>query len=258
MQLYWVLLLGAIVPWSGNHALPVREQEGSGSEYNDDLLEGDIKGFANSFDVARNGRVDDNYLWKYRTIPYVISDDFDLEERYKIEEGIAEYHRKTCIRLVPLPDLPDRPAWMDDYIYITRENSGCWSYVGRLGRGAQQLNLQSPGCMSRGTILHEILHAVGFWHEQSRPDRDRFVTINEDNVEDGKMNNFVVHGWEDATILDQPYDVESVMHYSAYAFAKDKNVMTIIPKGGPKVVLGQRIDFSKIDITKINRLYGCT
>lgn len=63
----------------------------------------------------------------------------------------------------------------------------CWSYVGRYG-GPQILSLQPPddrsqNCLgSEGRALHELLHALGIFHEQSRADRDKFVKIHLDNV----------------------------------------------------------------------------
>jgi hypothetical protein len=41
-----------------------------------------------------------------------------------------------------------------------------------------------------GTIQHEIIHALGFHHEQVRPDRDDFVIVHEENISDGREKNF--------------------------------------------------------------------
>ena len=58
-------------------------------------------------------------------------------------------------------------------MYITSEDQGCWSYVGVLSSyDTQGFNLQSPGCDSTGTAMHEIAHALGMSHEQSRTDRE--------------------------------------------------------------------------------------
>src|SRR5262249_26482816 len=39
-------------------------------------------------------------------------------------------------------------------------------------------------------IVHEICHAAGLFHEQSREDRDLFVTIHKDEIQAGKEGNF--------------------------------------------------------------------
>ena len=48
----------------------------------------------------------------------------------------------------------------------------------------QQLSL-GKGCNHKGTIMRELMHAVGFWHEQSRPDRNLYVEVLWENIEDG-------------------------------------------------------------------------
>ena len=66
-----------------------------------------------------------------------------------------------------------------------------------------------------GTIAHEVGHAIGFWHEQSRPDRDDFIRIHRENVTDGKFYNFQPRTWGEIITLDIPYDLGSDMHYGS-------------------------------------------
>jgi hypothetical protein len=96
-----------------------------------------------------------------------------------IKRAMEEYHTRTCIRFVP------RQRDHRDYLLITSEQTGCWSSVGRTG-GPQKLNLQSPGCLTTlGTPVHELMHAVGFLHEQNRQERDKYVTIRWENIQEG-------------------------------------------------------------------------
>lgn len=63
--------------------------------------------------------------------------------------------------------------------------SSCYSPVGRTG-GSQEVAL-GDACLNHGTIQHEILHALGLWHEQSRSDRDDFIQVMWDNIQEGKV-----------------------------------------------------------------------
>jgi hypothetical protein len=112
-------------------------------------------------------------------------------------------------------------------VYITSLDSGCWAYIGEVSDWKSQgLNLQSPGCDSLGTSIHELLHALGQKHEQSRPDRDTYVTVNFAKIEERQKHNFEVDAKEDTV---RPYDMLSLMHYDAKAFSTD-GTDTITPK----------------------------
>ena len=71
-------------------------------------------------------------------------------------------------------------------------------------------------CFQLGIVSHEIGHAIGFHHEQSRPDRDDYVTIHLENVVSGAESNFNKYSWDQVTSEEVPYDIGSVMHYSTH------------------------------------------
>ncbi|KHN72054.1 Zinc metalloproteinase nas-34, partial [Toxocara canis] len=88
----------------------------------------------------------------------------------------------------------------------------CYSNIGRYPFGAQQISIGS-GCTSLGTVAHEIGHALGFFHEQSRYDRDDYVRILGENIEAGYSNQFTKRSSNIIETYGVPYDFGSVMHY---------------------------------------------
>ena len=74
-----------------------------------------------------------------------------------------------------------------------------------------------------GSIIHEIGHAAGFYHEQQRPDRDLFIEVNEENIEEGKEDNFDIRT---SGLTLGPYDYGSIMHYGSRAFSTGGDTIT--------------------------------
>jgi len=135
---------------------------------------------------------------------------------------------------------------------------GCYSYVGMVPQlKAAQLQLQDPGCLSVGTAVHELGHALGMAHEQSRPDRDKYVRIDHSNIKRGRERNFAITP-QAGTHLD--YDYLSVMHYDSFAFAKDRKKPTIYAvkehgRRNPQQDIGQRMGLSKYDVDQVVLAY---
>lgn len=83
--------------------------------------------------------------------------------------------------------------------------------------------------MSIGTIMHEMIHALGYHHEQSRPDRDDYVTIQWNNMKPGKEFNFVKFSYREVSTYGVPYDPHSIMHYQNNSFSRNGQA-TIVAK----------------------------
>uniref|UniRef100_A0A8C8EVB8 Metalloendopeptidase n=1 Tax=Oncorhynchus tshawytscha TaxID=74940 RepID=A0A8C8EVB8_ONCTS len=192
---------------------------------------------------SRNTILGEQYRWP-QTVPYYLKDSLDINAKGVILKAFEQYRLKTCINFVP---------WKGENNYI----SVCYSSVGNRLVGKQRLSI-GRNCDRLATVEHEFLHALGFWHEQSRADRDDYVNIMWDRIEEGKDHNFLIHGESVSRALNVPYDCGSVMHYSKTAFniGSEPSIITKIPSFMD--VIGQRMEFSDSDLLKLNRLYNCT
>ncbi|KAL9696897.1 hypothetical protein quinque_000338 [Culex quinquefasciatus] len=196
---------------------------------------------------SRNGVTNSTLRWPNGTVPYYVEDeDFTDEEELVILKAIKEYHKKTCIKFRPYHK-SDR-----NWVVFRSNSSGCWSSVGMQNDG-QTVNLQSPGCVKHGVVIHELLHALGFFHQQSASDRDEYVRILWDNISPGHEHNFNKYNESTVTAYGVEYDYGSVMHYSGKAFSKNKQ--PTIEALQANVTLGQRKGLSERDITKLEHMY---
>ncbi|XP_071974792.1 low choriolytic enzyme-like [Engystomops pustulosus] len=211
------------------------------------MLQGDIAVKRNRNAVICRGK---SCLWSKAInglvhVPYTLSGNYTLEEKTLIQAAMEEVAVLTCVRFSPRHG-------ESSYLRI-RPYDGCWSYVGRVG-GPQDLSLMTPGCLHWGIIQHELLHSLGFQHEQCRSDRDKYIRINWGNINQDKERNFYKMSTQN---LGVPYDYLSVLHYGKFAFANNAGKPTLEPTGNPHTMIGQRVGLSSLDVAKINKLYEC-
>jgi N-acetylneuraminic acid mutarotase len=190
-----------------------------------------------SFGIVIDGS---SYRWPGGVVPYEI--DPALANTARITDAITKIEAATpSVNLVPR-------SGQADYVRFV-PSTGCSSYIGKIG-GMQPINL-ADNC-STGNTMHEITHALGMYHEQSRCDRDSYVQILYANIQAGYEHNFDSYCLNASDVVT--YAEGSIMHYPPTAFSANGQP-TIRSLRGLDNLMGQRNGYGPTDVSTVNQLY---
>ncbi|QED36490.1 peptidase M12 [Antarcticibacterium arcticum] len=180
--------------------------------------------------------------WPNNTVYYSI--DSNLSGKERVTDAIKHWEANTSLKFV-------QRSSQSNYVYFT-SGSGCSSYVGMIG-GKQNITL-STSC-STGNTIHEIGHAIGLWHEQSRVDRSNHIQIHYDNIQSGREHNFKTYAENgaDGKEFTSSLDFGSIMMYGPYSFSS--NGQPTITKTNGSTYSVQRTALSSGDKQGINSMY---
>lgn len=194
------------------------------------------------------------FLWTNGQVAYTV--DAGVPNQARVTDAINHLQQNTGIRFT-LRTSANAASWPNWINIISNGNaSSSSSPVGMRG-GRQDLRLADGHPW--GVLVHEFLHALGVYHEQSRSDRDSFVEIKWDNIQDGpppEGENDARHNFQTKPGSTDyfGYDYGSLMHYPGTSFAKDPSKPTIVPRQSG-VTIGQRNGMSFGDRQTIAKMY---
>ncbi|ADV68122.1 M12 family metallopeptidase [Deinococcus maricopensis] len=204
--------------------------------FQDDIVLGDA-------DLHSQGTYTTNTAtrWPNRTIPYTFNASLSTTMRDRIKQAITNIQNTTNVRLVA------RTSQADYIEFRPASGTTCSSSLGRVG-GRQYVNL-ADRCTT-GTIMHEVGHTMGLFHEQTRPDRDKAVRILWENIPADWQSQYEIRS---GSAGYGAYDFDSIMHYPAYFDGK----LAIQPLDAKIDVnrMGQRNGYSATDRAVINAMY---
>ncbi len=222
--------------------------------FEEDIILGEVDAQGNlTSELSSQGVAIDKqaYRWPGAVVPYTINANVSATGVANINAAIAHYHTNTIVRFVPR-----NAAIHPDYVEFERGSKPnvCFSAIGRKGGGGfgkQSIGLTSSGSCGVGTTIHEMGHALGLWHEQSREDRDSHISIQWANVDPDYVSQFNKHVTDGFDLGS--YDFGSIMHYGKTAFSiNGLPTIITIPANIP---IGQRTALSAGDLSAISKLY---
>ncbi|XP_039526165.1 meprin A subunit beta-like [Pimephales promelas] len=183
-------------------------------------------------------------LWEI-PVPYELSVNLSVNYRGVILRAFEQFRLKSCIDF--------KPRAAEEFYISVESREGCWSHIGRTSPGGQTLSIGN-GCGIKAIVEHEFLHALGLYHEQTRYDRDDYVTIRYENILKGYESYF---NKSSENVSSTPYDYYSVMHFDQNAFSNGNGSTIITKRPEFQDVIGQLMEMSEYDAIELNKLYKC-
>jgi hypothetical protein len=211
-----------------------------------------VLGDPDELDQGFRGATLTGALWPAKTLKYRYTQSVNDQAKAALVQAMADWEAQTSIRFVEA-DAADTGG----FVRITGDQDGCFAYLGYPGAGdTHQLNLGS-GCEYSGVARHELGHALGLFHEQTRSDRDEHIDIDWNNIEPGQASQFDKYTKTGYAGKDRgSYDYDSVMHYGSDAFAIDVNKPVMTKKDGGLITRGAETPISAGDVAAIEALYA--
>lgn len=210
-------------------------------------------GFLLYWTVGQTG----NIPWYKCVIPYTFNDSFTDFEKESIKKYMNKITDASKINpndagIIFIPKTNEI-----EFITFNKTSDDLKCGDSNIGKrlGTSVINLTS-NCITEQNVIHELLHSLGFNHEQQRKDRDSYVKINYDNILDDRKIQFDIttNVVSNEIILKTDYDYNSIMQYPSKAFSKN-NKETIEPIKNADITFSNK-ELSSVDKKRLQMYYN--
>jgi hypothetical protein len=145
----------------------------------------------------QQGVRDSGSRWHNGEVAYCFSAETPPAAKEAFQIAVEQMKRQVpCLNFQLADRIDDTRCATVPSIMVTADKGGCWSYLGQVSgkekmweKLSQPLNLDR-GCELPGMALHQLGHALGMAHTNSRADRDKVLQMNETNIQSGKLMQF--------------------------------------------------------------------
>jgi len=147
--------------------------------------------------------------WPGGIIPYDVS-KLTPEQQAIVKRGIQRWiDTGAQISFVPRTN-------EEEFVYFTGNltNGNNTSLVGYKRGARAEINITAFWWQQQEwMVVHELGHALGFYHEHQRWDRDDFITVHYENIKPGRSSDYDRISRTNWIVRSTPYDYRSIMHY---------------------------------------------
>ncbi|WP_261511078.1 M12 family metallopeptidase [Chryseobacterium paludis] len=181
--------------------------------------------------------------WPGGKIYYTVASNMGSINANKITNAVNEYNNKTNTQWIPRTNQTNYV----EFIFGSSSGYDGWAHIGYRG-GKQNISLDQN--ISLGSVIHEMGHTVGLYHEHCRKDRDQYVSIQWNNIQNGQAYNFDIY---DSGTDIGPFNINSVMMYWPDSYSK--NGQPTIKRANNTNFTYNRTGFTTGDINTIDTMY---
>ena len=177
------------------------------------------------------------FYWNDNQVPYFFNSNIQENDKELIKEAMETMEQNTCITFVEGQENAMPEHHLEVFIEYQPNDCIMGNSAFVMNQGvATKLTMSFERSFECGgqknLILHELGHVLGLAHTHKRPDRDQFIQVNYDCIEQGQKSQFELLNENDVDTFGVPYKCNSMMHYNNRIFSKGNGCPTISAQPG--------------------------